>query len=261
MTRKGKGDIMWNDKDHPRDILGRFTKKEIDDMTADELKAYILESDINSGAVNGAIAPDSERGSEHAERFYEEMRHRKDDVASISMNTGISVEAIQKIKNFIFIEYHHLQDGYKSFYSNADMADSWQRMMSGRFRDVDLLLIKHELLEMEYIEAGLSQSEAHDKTNKTYNYTLEIDKIKRSNRINGLYKKHKKNNNLLSCDYYPENKKMGGSIVVDITSKKIIEHKIVMEDEAPSYSLMAKMRLLEFADKSIFPEEAFCYWY
>ena len=182
---------MWNEKEHPRDILGRFTKKEIDNMTADALKAYIIESDTISGAVSGAIDPDSERGCEHAKRFYEGMRHRKDDVASISMNTGISVETIQKIKNFVFIEYHNLEDGYKRFYPNADMADSWQRMISGRFREVDLLLIKHELLEMEYIEAGFSQKEAHEKANETHNYGLEITKIKRSNRINGLYKKHK----------------------------------------------------------------------
>lgn len=44
MTRKGKGDIMWNEKEHPRDILGRFTKKEIDNMTAYDLKEIILSS-------------------------------------------------------------------------------------------------------------------------------------------------------------------------------------------------------------------------
>jgi hypothetical protein len=37
-----------------------------------------------SGATSGAIDPDSERGQEHAERFYEEMRHRKDDISSIA---------------------------------------------------------------------------------------------------------------------------------------------------------------------------------
>ena len=41
---------MWDEKEHPRDENGRFTRKEILDMSAEELKAYILENnkyDIN----------------------------------------------------------------------------------------------------------------------------------------------------------------------------------------------------------------------
>ena len=46
---------MWNEKDHPRDILGRFTKKEIDDMTADELKEIILASQRSEYSKKKAI--------------------------------------------------------------------------------------------------------------------------------------------------------------------------------------------------------------
>ena len=35
---------MWEEKEHPRDKQGRFTKKDFADMSADELKAYILSS-------------------------------------------------------------------------------------------------------------------------------------------------------------------------------------------------------------------------
>ena len=182
---------MWEEEKHPRDKLGRFTSKELEAMSADELKAYILEDDTISGAVSGAIDPDSERGLEHAERFYEEIRHRKDDVPAISKNTGISEKDIQKIKNYIFLDVHSLSDGYMRFYANADMADSWQRLISNRARDVDIIMLKHELLEMRYVNAGVSQSQAHDKANELYNYGAAIEKIKRSNRNNGLYKKSK----------------------------------------------------------------------
>jgi len=184
---------MWEEKEHPRDKQGRFTKKDFADMSADELKAYILSSNDVSGAISGAIDPDSERGNKHAERFYEEMRHRKDDVPAIAKNTGISEKDIQMIKNYIFFEEHALLEGTMRFYPNADMADSWQRLIDNRnrIRDVDITMIKHEMLEMQYVESGLSQSAAHDKANEIYNYGAEIEMIKRSNRLNGLYKKYK----------------------------------------------------------------------
>lgn len=34
---------MWNEKEHPRDEQGRFTKKDFANMSAAELKEYILE--------------------------------------------------------------------------------------------------------------------------------------------------------------------------------------------------------------------------
>ena len=71
----------------------------------------------------------------------------------------------------------------------------------------------------------------------------------------------KKNGNLLSCDYYPENKSLGGHIVVDINSKEIIEHNSASEQELYTYPNMARVRLLQFADKDEFPSEAFCCWY
>ena len=183
---------MWNENEHPRDKEGKFTKKDFADMSAAELKEYILESQENiSGAVSGAIDPDSERGIQHAERFYEEMRHRKDDVPTIAKNTGIPEKEIEKIKKYIFFDEHDLLDGYMRFYPNADMADSWQRLVDNRFRDVDITMIRHEMLEMQYVESGFTQAAAHDKANEIYNYGTEIEMIKRSNRINGLYKKHK----------------------------------------------------------------------
>ena len=49
-----------------------------------------------------------------------------------------------------------------------------------------------EYLEIKYIDMGLTQHEAHDKTNESFNYSAEIDRIKEENRKNGVYKKSKK---------------------------------------------------------------------
>jgi hypothetical protein len=166
---------MWDEEKHPRDDLGRFTKKELADMSADELKKYVLSNnEYTFGAISGAIDPDSERGSKHAERFYEEMRHRKDDVTAIAKNTGISENDIQKIKNYIFFDEHDLLDGRKRFDPNCDMALSWQRLISGEYEDVDILMLNHELCELKLVEYGYSQDEAHIMTSREYNYAKQI---------------------------------------------------------------------------------------
>lgn len=71
----------------------------------------------------------------------------------------------------------------------------------------------------------------------------------------------KKNGNLLSCDYYPENKDIAGNIIVDIKTKLTVKHTIYSEQEFLTYSIMAKKRLLEFSETNELPNEAFCYWY
>ena len=44
---------MWEEKEHPRDKQGRFTKKDFADMSADELKEYILKKqESNNNLLN-----------------------------------------------------------------------------------------------------------------------------------------------------------------------------------------------------------------
>ena len=168
---------------YKRDELGRFAKedrsaetKETKDKSIDQLKAEAIQmlAEQTSGATSGAIDPDSDRGIEHAKRYYEEIRHRKDDVYSISRNTGLSAKAIESIKNHIFIDEHDLEDGRGRFYPNCDMARSWQRLIDNKFDDADLMMLKHEILEMDYMKDGLTQKQAHDLANEKYNYTIAI---------------------------------------------------------------------------------------
>jgi hypothetical protein len=66
------------------------------------------------------------------------------------------------------------------------MAESWQRLTEGKPEKHDITLLKHELMEKQLIEKGLSQEEAHLQTSKKYNYSKEageyyakIDKFKK----------------------------------------------------------------------------------
>lgn len=175
---------MWEEKEHPRDKQGRFTKKDFADMIADELKAYILSSNDVSGAISGARNPDSNEAKEHAKKYYGLVRSMKSDVSKIAKITGLSINQIQEVKNFIFYEKHDLGGKeLEHFEPDFMMAESWRRLIAGIPETHDLTLIYHEIMERELIQKGFTQDEAHKITSKKYNYGKEAteyyDKVKK----------------------------------------------------------------------------------
>ena len=131
---------------------------------------------IISGAISGGRNPHSEEAREHAERYYNLVRSMTTDVKRIAETTGYSEEEIQKIKNYIFIDEHELDDGSpgkKRFAPDYMMGESWRRLVLGKPEPHDLTLIKHELMESKLMEKGLTQDEAHILTSKKYNYNKE----------------------------------------------------------------------------------------
>lgn len=139
-------------------------------------------------AVSGAriTDPESEAADLHAARYYGLVRSMKTDVEKIAKNTGFDKEKIAQIKKFIFLDKHDL-GGLEPEYFAPDfaMAQSWQRLINGTPEPHDLTLLKHEIMEKELMDAGLSQSQAHDITNKTYNYGEEVKQYY------GTLKKHR----------------------------------------------------------------------
>ena len=100
----------------------------------------------------------------------------KTDVAHIAKNTGFSEESIRAIKNYIFIEEHDLDGITKDrFAPDFAMAQSWQRLISGKIEPHDITLLNHEAMERQLILSGLTQNEAHVETSKIYNYAKEVN--------------------------------------------------------------------------------------
>lgn len=125
---------------------------------------------MNTGAISGALNPYSKEAERHAVQYYESVRHMKTDTQRISAATGISRDKIDKIKNHVFIAEHDLLTGHKRFDPSYDMAQSWQRLINGDFKEQDIVLLKHEYAELRYMEKGYSQNEAHILASKKYNY-------------------------------------------------------------------------------------------
>ena len=120
-----------------------------------------------SGGISGAISdPFSKEAIAHAELYYEEIRHRNDDIAKIAERTGFTKEQVLKVKNYLFIETHCLGERVCRFDPSFEIAESWQRLSDHNqvIQEHDKLLIPHELIEMYYVMRGYSQDKAHIKT-------------------------------------------------------------------------------------------------
>lgn len=130
---------------------------------------------IKSGAISGGLIPDSEEAQVHAERYYESVRKMKTDISNISRNTGFSEAEISQIKNHVFIDEHDLGgDVPERFYPNYAMSQSWQRLIDGKnIQKHDITLLNHEKMESELMKQNYSQKEAHELTEKVYNYAKE----------------------------------------------------------------------------------------
>lgn len=129
---------------------------------------------MKSWAISGALNPDSDRAIAHAERYYEAVRHMKNDVHQIALNTGFDENDIREIKNFIFMEKHDLGGVVDYFYPDYMMAQSWQRLIDGKnIQPHDITLLNHERMERQLMKQGHTQNEAHTITSKTYNYSKE----------------------------------------------------------------------------------------
>lgn len=131
-----------------------------------------------SGGVTGALDRYSNEAQEHADKYYEAVRHMKTDVNRIAQNTGFSERDIQNVKNFVFNDVHDLGgETEERFYPSYEMAQSWQRLIEGKnIQPHDITLIKHELTEQKLMKQGLSQNEAHRKAEKLYNYSDGVKK-------------------------------------------------------------------------------------
>jgi hypothetical protein len=131
-----------------------------------------------TGASGAIPRNDMKRMDEHAARYYEAIRKRtgNTDIKAISKNTGFAKSWLKKIKNHIFFNEYDLGEEFpERFAPDYDMAVSWQRLIDGKnIHEMDLVMLNHELMEYGLMQQGMSYREAHDITEKTYNYTKYI---------------------------------------------------------------------------------------
>ena len=178
--KNGKTQNVWTKKWNSIDKERVERRKLISVVSVDEReqKRYnrVMKS---SGAVYGAWNdrndPYNKERDRHAQEFYESVRNRnkQHEIVKVSNNSGLSQSDVEKIYNHIFINEYDLEDGRKHFDPNYDMAESWRRLSEIGGKNIqphDLVMLNHELMEHDLMAKGMKYDEAHELTNKTYNY-------------------------------------------------------------------------------------------
>lgn len=134
------------------------------------------------GALNNLNDPYGRKREEHAVSYYEEIRNRKSVyvINRIAKNAGISRKSAQNIYEHVFIREHTFRNGeVKLFDPDYDMAESFRRILEGKnIKPHDIIMIKHENLELNLIKKyNLTYEDAHELTNKKYNYQNALDEF------------------------------------------------------------------------------------
>ena len=131
-----------------------------------------------TGALNDKNDPEMERRDAHAERYYEFIRksNKENWISRVSKNSGMRKASVEKIYEHVFIDKHKLLMGYMRFPADYAMAESFQRLFEGNtVYHHDLIMLRHERLELELIRRyGYSFSEAHEITERKYNYSKAL---------------------------------------------------------------------------------------
>uniref|UniRef100_UPI001294F9FA WXG100-like domain-containing protein n=1 Tax=Cumulibacter manganitolerans TaxID=1884992 RepID=UPI001294F9FA len=151
-------------------------------------------SSIPAGAANQDIPSEAERATaELAERGRLMIAALSDDhiriattlrgqvVPTASGTAPVTTTMIQNIKHHLFSDraVEHTLDGEPvplPFAGDADIAEAWLRMATGDISRLgaDLQLIAHENAELEGMQRGLSQAEAHEAATATADWASMV---------------------------------------------------------------------------------------
>lgn len=125
---------------------------------------------------SGALNPNSRLGMLRANELYEQIRKRRTDYVNVTRHTKFSLEQCKIVKNYIFLDNHELSVGYRRFFPDLAMAQSWLRLSEkdgNRILQHDVILLYHELTEISYLVrfSERTQAETHNKAEELYNYS------------------------------------------------------------------------------------------
>lgn len=145
-------------------------------------KEFSNAAKAGKGALNNIHDPYGKKRDKHAVSYYEEIRNRKPVyvINRIAKNANISKRSAKSIYEHIFINKHTFRDGeVKLFDPDYDMAESFRRILEGKnIKPHDIIMIKHENLELNLIKKyNLVYEDAHELTNKKYNYQNALDEF------------------------------------------------------------------------------------
>ena len=116
----------------------------------------------------------------HAERYYEEVRNRQAfaDARQIAAHTPFKVEAVEEIRQHVFLRQHNLDGEWRRFDADYFQAQAWQRLVEGRnIRPSDVMLLRHEYVELTQMRThGYDYETAHRVANQLHPWWAEVQR-------------------------------------------------------------------------------------
>ncbi|HEM3468845.1 TPA: hypothetical protein U1B12_002032 [Streptococcus suis] len=131
------------------------------------------------------------KAEKHAYLTYDRIKNSNQDLEKRKIYSNIgkfkemndfSKDDVDKAFDHVFNDVHELNFGKGLFPPDIDMAQSWERLISGKnIQPHDLILLKHERLEHDYmyVISKLDYDTAHKKVDELYNYSEAVNEFKK----------------------------------------------------------------------------------
>ena len=146
---------------------------------------------------NDDILPkDFIKAEKHAYLTYDKIKNSNQELEKRKIYSNIgkfkemkdfTKEDVDIAFNHVFNDIHILKDGESLFHPEVNMAESWERLITGNdIQSHDLILLKHERLEHDYmyVRGNMDYDTAHAKTDETYNYGNALTRyLERKNNV------------------------------------------------------------------------------
>lgn len=146
---------------------------------------------------NDDILPkDFIKAEKHAYLTYDKIKNSNQELEKRKIYSNIgkfkemkdfTKEDVDIAFNHVFNDIHILKDGESLFHPEINMAESWERLITGKdIQSHDLILLKHERLEHDYmyVRGNMDYDTAHAKTDEIYNYGNALTRyLERKNNV------------------------------------------------------------------------------
>lgn len=149
----------------------------------DESNDDILPKDFIKSEKHAYLTYDKIKNSD------QELEKRKiySNIGKFKEMKDFTKEDVDIAFNHVFNDIHILKDGESLFHPEVNMAESWERLITGRdIQSHDLILLKHERLEHDYmyVSGNMDYDTAHAKTDEIYNYGNALTRyLERKNNV------------------------------------------------------------------------------
>ena len=143
--------------------------------------------DATSGEIirrersSGGILDNLIKQERAAAEYYDHLRGLEFDEVTEAIASGceLDIECARQAFRHLMLDEHVLDGGSRRFDPDPDIAASLKRIIEGgKVLEHDRILIEHENLESEYMRQGLAYTDAHNKTNETYDYAAALERFK-----------------------------------------------------------------------------------